>query len=149
MRYRFEPPPGWRERPFPPPQRGVYLTAPPDTPRASILLMDAIQPVGTLEEQADDSLRRGCSDAQTVTAVAAAPLVGHPLPGAAARALVRATWDGRTRDEIRLFALFEGLGERLPIVFLGDPDALAFHAAALHALFASIEWTGASGDSLY
>ncbi len=149
MRYAFEPPPGWIARPFPPPQQGVYLTSPPGTPHASILLEDAIEPSGTLLQQIEASLSEGCADVQILERIPAVPLPSHGLPGAAAAVRIKVVFEGSEHQEGRVFALFEGQRERLPVIFLGELSALPFHWAAMEGIFDSIRVLHAASELLY
>jgi hypothetical protein len=150
VRYGYAMPPGWIRRPNPSPQQGVFLASPPGTPFARLLLMDAIVPDGTLEDQVERSLTQGCAGVQIVERIRAARLPPGPgLPGAAASARVRMPLGIGFREEGRLFALFEGQGERLPVVFLGETTALPFHRAALQGIFESILVLAAEDGSLF
>ena len=149
-RYAFESPPGWEQRPFPAPQQGVYLTAPAGTPKASILLMDAVEIDGELAAQLERMVDEGCAGAEILQRAAAQPLPrADGLPGMVAVAKVKATHEGKSREEGRAFALFEGRNERLPVVFLGDLDALPFHRGAVNRLLASIRLLAVDADLLY
>jgi hypothetical protein len=152
-RYGFEAPPGWVRRPFPPPQRGVYLTAPPGTPRAAILLMEPIAPHGDVLAQLETVVDKGCAGTRVVERVAARPIgraaAGAGLDGAFAVTRVVMTFESRARDEARCFALLEGLLERLPIVYLSDASALPTHRGALEQVLTSIQVLVPAGESLY
>jgi hypothetical protein len=150
-RYAYESPPGWLQRPFPAPQQGVYLTAPPGTPRASILLMDAIAPRGSVAEQLEEVVSQGCTDAaELLERLAAQPLPSSGgLPGMVAVVRLRVVHEGQERAEGRAFALFEGHGERLPVIFMGDSNALPYHKAAVNQVLGSIRSHLPDAEALY
>jgi len=127
MKFAFDVPPGWTESPYPPPQRGIYLHAPPGGLRGAMLMMDAINTHGTLGEQLAAAVRAGTNGTELLGEGEPIPFTTHSqLAGLSVPTLVRVTHDGRTRDEIRVFTLVDAGPIRLPIVFLGDvgaPDA--------------------------
>lgn len=150
MRYGFESPPGWIERPFPPPQRGVYLTEPPGTPRAAVLLTQPIVPHGTLAEQLERAVADGCVDAEILEQTPPRPQVtGSGLTGLVVQVRVRVTARSVIPEEIRIFVLLEAPDERIPLILLMEPDALPQHAATLEQLLCSIHVLSQGGQSLY
>jgi len=150
MRYGFDSPPGWIERPYPPPQKGVLLVAPPLTPRASILFMDAISSVGTLEEQVEAALDQGCADSVVLERGRAMRLPPGPgLPGVVAVAKVALKEVVPTLETHRVFAMFQGQYERLPVVFLGDSEAMTAHHDTLQQVLASIRIEDPQDEALY
>jgi hypothetical protein len=111
--------------------------------------MDAVKPTGALERQVERALYDGCADAKILEHIPAAPLLtGRGLRGAAASARVRVTFEGQEHEEGRVFAMFEGESERLPVVFLGELAALPFHRNAMESIFESIHALDAT-ESLY
>jgi hypothetical protein len=138
MRYAYTVPAGWSRSPFPPPQQGIYLRAPVSTPSpegASILLLDAVAPAGSLEDHLQAMVEQGCEGARIMR-------TGKPSPvttTAGYRGLrVQLTARSEGREEIRVFVLVDAGPERLPLAFVGGARSLPLHEAALDGLIASI-----------
>ena len=127
MKFAFDVPPGWTESPYPPPQRGRYLHAPPGGLRGALLMMDAITARGTLGEQLLEAVWTGTEGTEVLGQGEPIPFTTHSkLEGLSIPTQVRVTRQGRTHDEIRVFTLVDAGAIRLPVVFLGDvgaPDA--------------------------
>jgi hypothetical protein len=141
MRYSFATPRGWSRSPFPPPQRGVYLRAPVSTPSpegASILLFDAVAPQGTLEEHLSILVKEGTEGAKVGKTGKPSPIRTTHYAGLAVTVTVSVTSGGRARDEIRVFALVDAGGDRLPIALVGGAKALPRHQEAWEGVLASI-----------
>jgi len=139
MRFTVEVPPGWTRTPFPAPQRGLYLHAPPGGARGAMLLMDAITAHGTLADQLAAAVRTGCSDAQLLAEGAPIPFVTvAELPGLSIPVRLRVTHDRAQRDELRVFSLVDAGTARLPTVFLGDVDAAAVYQQAIGLILYTI-----------
>ena len=140
MRYTFTPPPDWLRAPFPPPQRGIYLRAPvaaPSPESASILLFEEVAPAGTLEQQLATFVQEACAGVKVTKSAKPAPVWTRSFP-ALAQSVTVAVPGPPKRDELRVFFLVEGGGERLPVAFIGGPRSLPAHQATLDALIASI-----------
>ena len=121
MKFSFDTPPGWIETPFPPPQRGIYLHAPPGGLRGALLLMDAITAQGSLEDQVAGALATGTAGTELLGRSDAIPFTTvAQLRGLSIVARVGVTHGDRTREEIRVFSLVDAGAIRLPIVFIGD-----------------------------
>ena len=132
-------PPGWIQTPFPPPQRGIYLHAPPGGARGALLLMDALAPHGTLAEQLATAVKTGCADVELLaTAEPYTFATTSKMPGLSVAARVRVTHEGRQRDELRVFTLVDAGDIRLPIVFLGDLNAAEIYQDAIGLVLYSI-----------
>jgi hypothetical protein len=137
MRYAFTVPQGWSRSPFPPPQQGIYLRAPVSTPSpegASILLLDAVAPAGTLEEHLQQVVAHGCEGGRIRKSEKPVAVASKAYRGLATRVAV----DAGGREEIRLFALLDAGAERLPLAFVGGTRSLPLHQAAWDALLASV-----------
>ena len=135
----FDHPPGWIESPFPPPQRGIYLHAPPGGARGAILMMDAIAPHGSLEDQLAAAVVTGCSGAELLAQ--AAPYAFETVAnmrGLSIATRVRVTHEGKVREELRVFTLVDAGELRLPIVFLGDLGAAEIYQDAIGLVLYSI-----------
>jgi len=149
-RYHVEVPEGWIRRPFPPPQRGIYVTSPPGTARLSVLLTDPLVPVGTLESQVTAIASQGCADVQVLEESRPFPLRAAPgLPGAATLRQVEARFEGKVHLELRVFMLLDVGTERLPVLLLGQPDGLAQHGSEIIGMLASVKRLHMTSDSLY
>jgi len=137
MRYAFTVPDGWSRSPFPPPQQGIYLRAPVTTPSpegASILLLDAVAPAGSLEDHLMAMVKQGCEGARIVKQGKPAPVTTAGYRGL--RVQVSAQAAGV--EEIRVFVLIDAGDERLPLAFVGGEKSLPMHQEALDAVIASI-----------
>lgn len=132
MKFDVAIPPGWIQTPFPPPQRGLYLHAPPGGTRAALLLMDAIAADGTLADQLARAVATGCSGAELLAqAPATAMTTMAELPGLSIVTRVRVRHDGREREELRVFTLIDAGDVRLPIVMVGDLAAAEVYREAV------------------
>ena len=137
MRYAYTVPAGWSRSPFPPPQQGIYLRAPVSTPSpegASILLLDAVAPAGSLEEHLMAMVKQGCDGARIVKTGKPSPVTTAGYRGV--RIQVSAEAEGR--EEIRVFVLVDAGQERLPLAFVGGAKSLPMHQEALDGVIASI-----------
>jgi hypothetical protein len=140
MRYAFVAPPGWARAPFPPPQIGVYLRAPvaPGPDSASILLFDGVAAAGTLSDHLDAFVSQS-TEGLKAKAQKPAAVKSAAYPGLAVQLTTQVTGaTGKSRDEVRVYVLFDAGGTRLPVAFVGGPKALAAHQKAFDALLASI-----------
>ncbi len=144
MRYSFTTPAGWSRSPFPPPQRGVYLRAPSDTPSpegASVLLFDAVAPAGSLEEHLQTIIEHTCESTPGLKITKRgkpAPIETTGYTGLSIALTVQIPEGRRTRDELRVYYLIEAGDERLPVTFVGGPKSLGAHQQALDTLISSI-----------
>lgn len=150
-RYSYVTPAGWRPHPFPPPHQGVQLRAPipPNRPdSAALLLLEAVAPHGSLEEQLSALVREGCLGAEVIETSPPVRLRTLAYEGLA-QAVRLAVPGPRPHPEVRLFALVDAAVERLPVVLIGGPDLLAVHKPAFDYLIASIgPADGAGGSTL-
>ena len=143
MRFTFNSPPGWSRSPFPPPQRGVYLRSPTNTPSpesASILLFDAVAADGTLEEHLTALVKQSCDGLKIGKTGKPVAVNAHSYRGLSITLTlsVPPAGGGRARDEIRVYILIDAGHERLPITFIGGARSLPQHQAALDSLVGSV-----------
>jgi hypothetical protein len=140
VRYAFVAPAGWARAPFPPPQIGVYLRAPvaPGADSASILLFDSVAAAGTLADQLEAFVSQS-TEGLKAKAQKPAPVKSAAYQGLAVQLTTSVTGaNGKSRDEVRVYAMFDAGAARLPIAFVGGAKALAAHQKALDALLASV-----------
>jgi hypothetical protein len=140
MRYAFVAPPGWTRAPFPPPQVGVYLRAPvaPGPESASILLFDSVMATGTLAEHLDAFVSQS-TEGLKAKAQKPAPVKSVAFAGLAVQLTTQVTGaNGKSRDEVRSYVLFDAGRVRLPVAFVGGAKAMAAHQKAFDALLASV-----------
>jgi hypothetical protein len=141
MRYSFIPPARWSRSPFPPPQRGVYLRAPVATPSAesaSILLFEALAPVGTLEDHLAAMVKETCAGLKVGKSGKPEPKKTRSFRALAQSLSLQVPATPKPRDELRVLVLVEADDERLPVAFIGASKSLPVHQAALDDLIASI-----------
>jgi hypothetical protein len=140
MRYTFVAPPGWARAPFPPPHIGVYLRAPvpPGPDSASILLLDAVLPAGSLADHLEAFVKQSTDGIKTKVQKPTA-LKSAAFSGLWVQLTAQVTGaNGKSREEGRAYVLFEAGRERLPIAFVGGSRSLASHQKVLAALLQSV-----------
>jgi hypothetical protein len=140
MRYNFVSPPGWARAPFPPPQIGVYLRAPvpPGPDSASILLFDAVLPIGSLADHLEAFVKQS-TDGIKAKVQKPAALKSAAFGGLWVQVTAQVTGaNGKSREEARAYVLFEAGRERLPIAFVGGSKSLASHKKVFDSLLQSV-----------
>ncbi len=142
MSFAAEIPPGWTRSPFPAPQRGIYLRPPVGGPRGAILMMDALTPLGTLAEQLATAVTTGCAGTELLAENVAIPFATVAFPGLSVATRVRVTRDGRSHEELRIFAMIDAGARRLPIVFLGELGSADTYKQAIGLVLSTVRPTG-------
>jgi hypothetical protein len=142
MRYAFTAPEGWLRTPFPPPQKGIYLRAPiakPGPESASILLLDAVVPDGSIEDHLGAFVKGASDGVKVLKQGKPARFQAVTLSGMCVSVQVQVNPPGgKPREESRAFAMVDAGHLRLPISFVGAAKALSAHQKIWDALLASI-----------